>query len=274
LLSEGGREQKHSEMSSGSIGIKGQAFGVCLSLQMNQDEILHRVLQILPPSWTANEAGPIDRSYTLLAGTGRGSDYKLFADGKLRLASANLDYVVDRLETDIQIHLGKTSPRYVFVHAGVVGWRDQAIVIPGRSMSGKSTLVAAFLRAGASYYSDEFAILDAGGQVHPYARPLALRQPAGRPLRCPAESLGSRRGNMPLYPGLVLVTRYRSDARWKGRQITRGRALLELMRHSLPVRHRPEAVIQTLQKALAQALVLRGIRGEAEDMVKEIMRLI
>ena len=60
----------------------------------------------------------------------------------------------------------------LFVHAGVVGWQGKAILIPGRSFSGKTTLVKALIEAGATYYSDEFAILDRQGLVHPYPLPL------------------------------------------------------------------------------------------------------
>ena len=35
--------------------------------------------------------------------------------------------------------------------------------------------MAALVRAGAEYYSDEFAPLDAGGLVHPFAKPLSIR---------------------------------------------------------------------------------------------------
>jgi predicted ATPase len=40
------------------------------------------------------------------------------------------------------------APRRVFVHAGVVGWKGQAILVPGRSYSGKTTLIAALMKAG------------------------------------------------------------------------------------------------------------------------------
>ena len=43
----------------------------------------------------------------------------------------------------------------------IVTWgRGRAIVIPGRTFSGKSTLVAELVRAGATYYSDEYAVED------------------------------------------------------------------------------------------------------------------
>ena len=51
--------------------------------------------------------------------------------------------------------------------AGVVGWENRAIVMPGASFAGKTTLVRAWLEAGATYYSDEFAVLDRAGRVHP-----------------------------------------------------------------------------------------------------------
>jgi hypothetical protein len=43
------------------------------------------------------------------------------------------------------------------------------MVLPGKSFAGKTTLVAALVRAGAEYWSDEYAVLDANGDVHPYA---------------------------------------------------------------------------------------------------------
>ena len=57
------------------------------------------------------------------------------------------------------------------MHAGAVAWRDRGIVIPGRSHSGKTTLVRALVEA-ARYYSDEFAVLDPQGRLHPYPLPL------------------------------------------------------------------------------------------------------
>jgi uridine kinase len=41
------------------------------------------------------------------------------------------------------------------------------IAIPGRSFSGKTSLVTALVRAGAVYYSDEFAVIDRDGLVRP-----------------------------------------------------------------------------------------------------------
>ena len=71
--------------------------------------------------------------------------------------------------------VAERAPNHLFVHAGVVGWEGRAIVMPGASFAGKTTLVQAWLEAGATYYSDEFAVLDRAGRVHPFARPLTIR---------------------------------------------------------------------------------------------------
>ena len=85
--------------------------------------------------------------------------------------------VLDAFESHVQLTVAEYAPRRIFVHAGVVGWKDRAILIPGLSHSGKTTLVDQLIRAGATYYSDEYAVLDARGRVHPYPRALGMRLP-------------------------------------------------------------------------------------------------
>src|SRR5438477_263298 len=69
----------------------------------------------------------------------------------------------------------------------------------GCSLSGKTTLVREMLRLGATYYSDEFAVVDDSGLVHPFARPLGIREdffPAQT--NYTAENLGASTGVKPL----------------------------------------------------------------------------
>lgn len=60
-------------------------------------------------------------------------------------------------------------------HAGAVSVEGRGVMLPASSGSGKSTLVAALVADGAGYLSDEVAILD-GGMLHPFPRPLGLKQ--------------------------------------------------------------------------------------------------
>ena len=71
------------------------------------------------------------------------------------------NFALDEIEARIRVQVATSSETRVFVHAGVVGWHGRAIVIPGESRSGKSELVTALVQAGATYYSDEYAVLDA-----------------------------------------------------------------------------------------------------------------
>src|SRR5262249_37215640 len=149
----------------------------------------------------------------------------------------------------------------IFIHAGVVGWHGRALLVPGRSYSGKSTLVAALLRAGASYYSDEYAVIDGQGLVHPYARDLKLRD-GYHPQSCPRERFGGRSARAPLRAGLVALAQYQPGARWRPRPLSRGRALLEVLNHTVPARSRPEPALAALQAMLPGSAVVKGLRGE------------
>jgi hypothetical protein len=238
--------------------------------------VLEEIYALLPPGWRPATKPTVQRLYSVVAGgpTGRAGvrRFNILYSGAARLVRAHdLDEVLRHLELDLELYIGDHARRRTFVHAGVVGWNGQAIVIPGRSFSGKSSLVQALVKAGADYYSDEFAVLDERGRVHPYPIPLAMRQDGDRPVKYRVEELGGVAGACPLPVGLVLITRYVGGARFRPRPLSAGRAVLELLTHTLPARRRPERVLDALTQAVAQALVLRGTRGEAEETARQIL---
>jgi len=74
------------------------------------------------------------------------------------------------------IALNAPSPD-VHVHAAVASLGGRAVILPGRSGAGKTTLVTALALAGWDYLSDEVAALDLRRDVvRPYPRPLALEE--------------------------------------------------------------------------------------------------
>jgi hypothetical protein len=160
------------------------------------------------------------------------------------------------------------------VHAGVVGWNGKAILIPGSSFSGKSTLVAELLRAGATYYSDEYAVIDANGRVHPYARDLRVRSAgAGRIKRMRAADFGAHTGSKPLPVALVISTRFKDGTHWRPRELTRGKAVLELLANTVSARSQPEMALSFLTQAVDSATSMKGVRGEASEMSKWLSRV-
>jgi hypothetical protein len=196
----------------------------------------------------------------------------LFSNTRCLARSTNWCDLWEALESDVSTYVALTAPKWLFVHAGVVGWKDYAIIVPGHSFSGKTTLVEKLIQRGASYYSDEFAIFDPNGFVHPFARPLSIRSEANsRPIRIKAESLGAEVGSKPLPIKLIIATRYEKSARWRPKAVSSGNGVLLLLSHTLAARSRPNVAMDILYKAVSGAQVLRGPRGQAEEVVDAII---
>ncbi|MGE0132778.1 MAG: hypothetical protein AB7U82_32265 [Blastocatellales bacterium] len=245
------------------------AYGVRVGIRANKPELLDHLADYLPPLWKPSSVTVVDRLFSLKAGK---SSIELFYDSERAMKSRSLKTVLEVFETSLKMYVAEMARRRVFVHAGVVGWQGKAIVIPGRSFSGKTTLVAELVRAGATYYSDEYAALDLQGRAHPYPQPLALRSPdwPGQKKRF-VEDIGGKTGVHPLPVGLVLVSRYKPGGHWRPAQLTAGQAVLELLANTVPARRKPEIVLPTLQKAATKAITLKGNRGEAEETARLIL---
>jgi hypothetical protein len=213
----------------------------------------------------------VQRLYSFVVPHRRGV-HTLYGDTAEVAQRRTLDEMLDAFESDIQLYVAERAPRHVFVHAGVVGWRGQAILLPGTSMSGKSTLVAELIRAGATYYSDEYAVLDATGRVHPYARPLRLRQDGPRQRRRdPVEAVAGQAGRRSLPVGLVVLSNYRPGARWRPRPLTAARGALALLDHAVAARHAPARVLGAIGEVAKRAWFLVGPRGEADETAPLIL---
>ena len=170
------------------------------------------------------------------------------------------------------IHVAEHAPEYVFVHAGVIAWEDRALLLPGASHAGKSTLVAELVRAGATYYSDEFALLDSEGRVHPFTRDIRMRQPgAADQVPLPLKQLDGRAGTAPLRVSMVVFAEYVEHARWSPEAMTRGRAVLELLLHSTPVQRTPERTLAALSAMVSHATAWKSQRGDAAGAARSLL---
>jgi hypothetical protein len=186
-----------------------------------------------------------------------------------------IDYVHEALGSECRLCVAEHARRRVFVHAGAVGWRGQGIILPGQTMSGKSTLVVELLRAGAEYYSDDFAVLDASGHLFPFHKPLSLREEGSVLQRhIPIEELHALPGVAVLPIGLVIVSQYKPGAAWRPRQISPGLGILELLSNTVPARRRPRAALAALQEVVSQAPVFVGQRGEAHEAAAWILEKV
>ena len=260
-----------------AAGFCGESFGVRVGIRANTPQALEALRPLLPLDWRYTTRPVVDLLFSYVEakppsrpGLKRFSILYLAA-GRLARTLAPQE-IASAFENGVQLWVAEAAPRHAFVHAGVVGWRDRAIVIPGSSLSGKSTLTAALVRAGATYYSDEYAVVDSRGRVLPFARPLQLRQPDGQPMRkVTAESLGGATGEKSLHVGLVVETSYRPGYRWRPRRGTAGRGALALMSHAVPIQRRPAWTMKLLTRAAQTGGHLKGTRGEAEAVAERTL---
>lgn len=262
-----------------AAGLSFTAYGRRVGIRVSDPSIFGSVLGLLPPGWGPASSPLVHRLYSLVVGgpgprAGTRRYNLLYENAALLARTMDLDAVLDTLQGNLHRYVAEFARGRIFVHAGVVGWHGQAIVLPGRSFAGKSTLVAALVKAGATYYSDEYAVFDLRGRAHPFRRPLSLRgAPDERPRTYSAAELGAPRTGKPLPVGLVALTKYRSSARWRPRPLSPGRAVLALLSNTVPARRRPEVALQTLQRAVIGALVIESARGEAETVAESILHL-
>jgi len=254
------------------------SFGVRIGVRADDNAILEQALPCLPSNLRPSRSVQVDRRYSLFRAEGAASGdapaYFLYADRRKLAQGRQLSTVIEALESDVNFHIARTSQRWVFVHAGAVAWKGQAIVIPGASFSGKSALVKELLAHGAEYYSDEFSAFYASGRVHPFPRRLCLRDDQKCQTLVTAKELGAKTGTRPLPVALVIITRYKPNAVWRPRVVSTGEGVLELLGNSLTARSRPTQALAALSKAVSTALVLDGPRGDAKATAASILRIL
>jgi len=253
-------------------------FGLRVGVRVSAPEFLDRFLGCIPARWKCARPQSVDRVYSFIARGAsprvdvRGS-HLLYANSQRLARTEDLGQLVETFESDLNSYIAQTAQQWFFVHAGVVGWKGRAIIIPGRSYSGKTVLVKEFLRAGAKYYSDEFAALDGHGCVYPFPRLLSVRAEDGQTrTRIRAEDMGSETGTGPLPVGLLLWTHYKADAHWRPRVLSSGRGVLALLANALTARSQPALALATFERAAVRARVLNSIRGDAMETVESVVK--
>ncbi len=255
-------------------------FGVRIGIRANQSDFCRTLNSVLPPGSRPSSSSTVERLFSLVVG-GQQQErgvrrLNILYEGALRLCrERELSPVLKILEVQIRHAVAEMAPRRVFVHAGVIEHRGRAIVIPGPSMSGKSTLVSELIKLGATYYSDEYAVLDDKGMVSPFAKPLSLRAPGTyKATDYDIAEFGATAGVKPVPVGMVAITRYGEGAKWRPRRLSPGQGALAMLSHSVAARRQPRRVIGTLRRALDGARVVKGIRGEASEVAQQMLEVM
>jgi hypothetical protein len=262
-----------------AAGLSFNAFGVRIGVRASTEELLQCVIAHLPAGWSPEKSKKVERLYSVIgANAGPRSSVRpfsfLYGDAQQLARSLSQENLYEALEADIEVYLAQASSQRLFVHAGVVAWGGGVIVIPGRSQSGKTTLVRAFLNAGAIYYSDEYAVFDTYGRVYPFPRSLSIRGEDNQTSRVSAERLGSSTGSKPLPVSMITLTSYQAGAQWKPRVLSPGRGALGLLVNTPIAQNEPQRTLAILGKVAKRGPVLESTRGEASETVASILRFM
>jgi hypothetical protein len=267
-ISELLQSSKNAEFS-----FDGTCFGVPFQFISSSARLLDEMLALAPfGSVTAVDSVDAARCFTLL----QMAEGVVYCDGESAgFECAEMPILRERLSSDLMVHIANNAPDRTFLHAGVVVRQGSALLLPGTSYAGKSSLVAELVRSGALYYSDEYAVLDDEGLVHPYPRPLQMRQPGqAEQSALSVHALGGIAGTAGVPVRQIIFTRYAASAIWAPQPVSPGLAIIEMLRHTIPVQRTPARVMATLAKVMHSASAWRSDRGEAHDVARILLSML
>lgn len=248
-----------------------ESFGVRVGVEVLQSvEISEEIAEFIYKIKTAlkydyKDIDKFDVEYLFQLRNNNGNYLEIIQNGKLFHSSKTLELILGHLDTKIRVTIAEYAVGKVFLHAGVVGWKGKAIIIPGKSFYGKTTLVAELVRKGAEYFSDEYAVLDEKGFVHPFPKMLSLRGIVDdfRQTDVEVEAIGGRSSQKELPVGMILITEYKLDAVWEPIELSMGKGVMELLPHTIPIRNNPQFSLNVLNKIVNRAIISKTQRGEA-----------
>jgi hypothetical protein len=203
-----------------------------------------------------------------------GEGFQVRAEDKAVAHSATLETLIPQLQSLLDDGLVRRLTGVVAVHAGAVALGGSAVLLPGPSHAGKSTLVAELVRRGCVYFSDEYALIDDLGLAHPYPRALMLRngQAQSRPV-LPSEWKATV-GCAPAPVKLVLAVQHAPGSSWNIRRVPQSEMLLMLLKNTPHSISDSTNLTSALLRTSGAAACFAGTRGEAADAASRILALL
>lgn len=244
-----------------------EAFGVKISVASNDLRILRKIRNILPQVIPENLhfKKSIQTEHLFEIEKDFHSDrMRVLKDGSELFKFTNVDRLLEYVSSQLRITVAEFAQSRVFIHAGAVGWKDSAIIIPGKSFSGKTTLVSELISLGAEYYSDEYAVLDQYGFLHPYPKTLSMRGIINDfdQVETPPDVFGAKIGKKNLPVKLVLLSEFDKERIWEPQILKPGEGMLDLLKHTIPIRFKPEFVLKVLREVSGRAVFAKCRRGD------------
>ena len=252
-----------------------KAYGVRIRIFSNHigliREITERLSLLLPNGFET--IGYNQAKYTFSVRKNKKFEYVLYNGRKKVTAGNDKEIFLNYFDFQIRVTIAEFAESRVFMHAGVVGWKGKAIMIPASSFHGKTTLIKELTKLGAKYYSDDYAVLDENGFVHPFPKTLSIRGliDEHQQIEFSVEAFGGVKGIEPLSVGMVLLTEFKSGAKWQPQILSEGVAIFEMLSHTIPIRYNPKFSLKVLNKIVNRAIIVKTKRGEAKDFAIKLL---
>lgn len=177
----------------------------------------------------------------------------------------------------VRLSIAEHARQLVFIHAGAVSVNGVGVIFPGSSFQGKSTMVRELASRGALYFSDEYAIVDEKGSLHPFPKTISIRDDPENPRvqrDVPLERLGLKAATSPVPVGLIVITRFEPDGVWNPIALTSGMGILEMLPHTIPATRDPEFSLRVLNNVANRAIILSTVRGDAGTTASKLIEFI
>jgi hypothetical protein len=261
-----------------------EASGLSITVRGDCEQTVAKLNRYLLP-WAPRKSsfpGPHDLSF--LVTRAESNRFRISLEDRVLSASESMPYLLTLMQQVVdEAFIGRLTDR-VAVHAGVVAISGKAIMLPGKSGSGKTSLVRQLLRCGASYFSDEYAIIDSNGLLYPYPRALMVRdenQEQHPVLAAEVQSAGKTPANgdrpitaaiEPAVAGQILFLEYEAGSSFEVHPISHGETLLGLLANTPHVLAEKPEIMAPLVALSRSTVAFEGRRGEVALAADEILR--
>ena len=249
------------------------AFGCTVYAEADNRECFAVLDRYIFPAFPRSDSDGASAAITLRATRAAGA-VQLRVSGRLAASAAQPIGLVPDIIHAIDEAVVKQLAGLRAVHAGAVLWNGRALLLPGTTHCGKSSLVAELLRRGATYLSDEYALIDSEGLVHPYPRPLLLREEGGKQVPVLASELNAPIGDGAVPLGWVAFINYKAGERWSVTPMAQSLAVLALLQNTPHALADSPQMVQHFERAVSVAACFIGRRGDATDAAVELLQLI
>lgn len=257
-----------------------ECLGVRICIESNSVALLRKIKEalpsILPIEWKNISRTEIEHNFSVIKSKGDKKEYSIYKDSEL-VSGQSAEDILSQVETQMRSTVAEFARDRIFLHAGAVSRNGKAIIIPGRSFSGKTTLVAELVKRGCEYLSDEYAVIDKYGMVHPFPKKLSIRGIIDdiRQVDFEVEELGGRRLEFPVPVGYLLLTAFNKELTAPEIiRVSEGDGVMAGVANSISVRQNPKFVLEVLGAAARSAVVLQSERGEVREFAEFLLNYL